>query len=247
MIKIGIYDSGCGGFTVLNELMAQSVNCPVVYYGDSGNNPWGNKPKDELQTTLNVISTWFKSQKVTHVITGCNTTVGLFKNTLLHQFNRPVMTLFDNTIQHYREQHYTVFSTESSTKSRLFSNFLTSPNHHTIQEIACPDLAYYIETNQLERAMLVFETMIKKSMHPHIILGCTHYALLLNKLNQVFPQKNWVNPASFIHIPPDIPRGEASPNIAFFTSGNIDTFKQQINQYTPLKSYEINGKKYKLI
>ena len=49
MRKIGIYDSGCGGFSVVNQLLQKGFKGHIFYYGDSLNNPWGNKPKTQLK------------------------------------------------------------------------------------------------------------------------------------------------------------------------------------------------------
>ena len=49
MKKIGIYDSGCGGFTVVKKLLDQGLKSSILYFGDALNNPWGNKTEAELK------------------------------------------------------------------------------------------------------------------------------------------------------------------------------------------------------
>ena len=46
--KIGVFDSGIGGITILNELKKALPNENFIYYADSKNNPYGNKNLDEL-------------------------------------------------------------------------------------------------------------------------------------------------------------------------------------------------------
>ena len=100
MVKIGVYDSGVGGFTVVDQkILSKGINASMVYYGDALNNPWGNKSKDELKLILIKIADFFESKGVTHIITGCNTTVSLFQKELTSIFNRPIITLFDDTIK----------------------------------------------------------------------------------------------------------------------------------------------------
>ena len=79
MNKVGIYDSGCGGLSVLNQLLNNDSHYEIYYYADSKNNPWGNKTKNELLEILLTISKWFTESNVDYVICGCNTTYSLFK------------------------------------------------------------------------------------------------------------------------------------------------------------------------
>ena len=53
--KIGIFDSGIGGVTVLYEIMYQLPNENYVYYSDSKNNPYGDKTDKEIQKICNQI------------------------------------------------------------------------------------------------------------------------------------------------------------------------------------------------
>ena len=52
MTKIGIYDSGCGGFSVLNHLISLGYTGNIYYYGDTANNPWGPKTKKQLKSLV---------------------------------------------------------------------------------------------------------------------------------------------------------------------------------------------------
>ena len=72
MTKIGIYDSGCGGISVVNQLLNTYNNIDIYYYADSLNNPWGNKSKEELSQILQNIAHWFNEMGIDSVICGCN-------------------------------------------------------------------------------------------------------------------------------------------------------------------------------
>ena len=64
MKKIGIYDSGSGGLSVLNHLINGGYAGEIYYYADTINNPWGNKSKSDLLIILNSIATWFQEMNV---------------------------------------------------------------------------------------------------------------------------------------------------------------------------------------
>ena len=48
-MKIGVFDSGIGGLTVLIKLIKKYPNCEYIYYGDTANAPFGNKTIDEFK------------------------------------------------------------------------------------------------------------------------------------------------------------------------------------------------------
>lgn len=49
MLKIGIFDSGIGGITVLHQALKQLPNEDYIYYADTLNVPYGEKPKEEVK------------------------------------------------------------------------------------------------------------------------------------------------------------------------------------------------------
>ena len=240
MVKIGVYDSGIGGFTVINKILSEQINAQLVYYGDALNNPWGNKSASELRLILNKIAEFFYSKEVTHIITGCNTTVSLFKNELREIFNKPIITLFDDTIKNYSNSKYSILSTENSSKNRLFSNFLLNANITKTDEVPCPSLAALIESNRKKEAVKLLQFYLRKTKYDTVILGCTHYPLIINSVKTT---KTIVNPATFLKLP--FETSSKQNIIEFYTSGNQERFKDQINTYLKLSTYILNGNKLK--
>lgn len=187
MTKIGIYDSGCGGFSVLNHLISLGYTGNIYYYGDTANNPWGPKTKKQLKPILMNISNWFKENKVTTIISGCNTTLGVFKDELTTIFNTNIINVLENTESYYNENGYSVLLTENSFKHNLFSKLI---KHRPIQEIPCPELAKNIEINNINESIRLAKKYIHQCTYPNIILGCTHYPLIIDQLKSIFPKKH---------------------------------------------------------
>ena len=148
MKRIGIYDSGCGGISVLNNLLKLSTENEIFYYADSLNNPWGNKSKSTLKTILHSISNWFNEMEIDIVICGCNTTYSLFNEELPLLFNVPVYNLITKTNYTYSESSYSIIATENTTNTKIFTNTILTLNPNCdVQEVSCPGLANAIETN----------------------------------------------------------------------------------------------------
>ena len=71
--KIGMFDSGIGGLTVLKELRKLLPNENYIYYADSKNNPYGEKSDEELMKIVTNIVDFLISKDVKIIVIACNT------------------------------------------------------------------------------------------------------------------------------------------------------------------------------
>ena len=71
-MKIGIFDSGVGGLTVLKSL-SEKYNAEYIYIGDNKNCPYGEKTKDELLKYAIRIVNYFIQQGISVIVIACNT------------------------------------------------------------------------------------------------------------------------------------------------------------------------------
>ena len=71
--KIGMFDSGIGGLTILKELKKLLPNEDYIYYADSKNNPYGEKSDTELMKIVTNIVDYLISRDVKIIVIACNT------------------------------------------------------------------------------------------------------------------------------------------------------------------------------
>ncbi len=72
-LKIGIFDSGLGGLTVLRYLLDYFPNNEFVYLGDLGNLPYGNKSKNNIIDYSIKCAQFLETKKVDSIVIACNT------------------------------------------------------------------------------------------------------------------------------------------------------------------------------
>ena len=72
-MKIGVFDSGRGGMSILDELRRLLPNEDFLYYGDSINNPYGEKSDEELMTITTKIVDYLKENDCRVIVIACNT------------------------------------------------------------------------------------------------------------------------------------------------------------------------------
>ena len=61
-LRLGIFDSGIGGFSVLNSLLSTRTDVDVIYLADFARNPYGEKDNKEIRNIAIQISNWFKEK-----------------------------------------------------------------------------------------------------------------------------------------------------------------------------------------
>lgn len=179
-LKIGIFDSGLGGLTVLKQIIKKYPNCEYYYFGDNINIPYGNKTKEQLSILVNRIINFLLTKDVDIIIIACGTVSSTLYDDL--HYNIPIYNIIYNTIDYINESNYKkigVMATENTINSKIFNDKI----NREVVGVSCPLLVTYIEQG------LKVDSLIKdylKLMGPvdAIVLGCTHYPIIADKINR---------------------------------------------------------------
>ena len=67
-MKVGVFDSGVGGLTVLKELLKELDSAEFIYYGDSFNSPYGTKTIEDIQKLCYKISEFLINKDVDLIV-----------------------------------------------------------------------------------------------------------------------------------------------------------------------------------
>lgn len=186
-MKIGFYDSGLGGLSVLREFIkAYGKDYEYYYFGDSARAPYGGRSKEELKEfTLETLDKMHE-EDVDLVISACNTTSMLLHELDLEDYFFQVMSLFDVMNEYFSKDLKASLLKDMKTPIALLA---TSSNIDmgrykdwglNIHPVKCPELVPLVEAGNLEEA----KTEWKKKLDSlpenikHVIIGCTHYSFL---------------------------------------------------------------------
>jgi glutamate racemase len=191
---IGIFDSGLGGLTVLKELTDILPNESFIYFGDTAHLPYGTKSKETIVEYSNKICDFLIKQKVKLIVVACNTASALAIEVLEKYISMPIINVIDpcihRAIQTTKKQSIGIIGTKATISSRAYEMKLTQFNKNlNIITQACPLFVPIIEegladhkiTQDLCRLYLNKE---KFSTIDVLILGCTHYPLLINTIKK---------------------------------------------------------------
>lgn len=197
---IGIFDSGYGGLTILHGIRQLLPQYDYLYLGDNARAPYGTRSFDVVYEFTRQAVMFLFERGCQLVILGCNTASAKALRTIqqndLPQVdpNRRVLGVIRPTAEVIgkltRNNHVGIFATEGTIKSKSY-NLEINKLYPDIQVsgVACPFWVALVEYNEADSpgADYFVKKRVDQLMHldpdiDSIILGCTHYPLLMPKI-----------------------------------------------------------------
>ena len=191
ILKIGIFDSGLGGLTVVQAISKVIKGAELFYIADTKNAPYGEKTTEEiLDFSLKITQYFIDTYQINALIIACNTATSSAIVTLREKYPQLIIIGTEPGIKPAIEQTHTgkvgVLATPATlqgTKYQELVNRLSSEKNVTLYEQACPGLVDKIERGEVNHPRT--SQMLHKWLEPMkehgvdtIVLGCTHYPLV---------------------------------------------------------------------
>lgn len=203
---IGVFDSGYGGLTVLKEIIKELPSYDYLYLGDNARAPYGTRSFDTVyKYTLQCVQ-WFFSQGCPLVILACNTASAKALRTI-QQNDLPGMGASKRVLgvirptseiigEFTKTGHVGIFGTTGTVQSGSYPIEIAkfSPEVLVTQE-ACPMWVPLVENNEYQSPGADYfikkhidQLLQKDPAIDTLLLACTHYPLLINKIEENVPR-----------------------------------------------------------
>ena len=203
--SIGIFDSGYGGLTILHGIRQLLPQYDYIYLGDNARAPYGSRSFEVVyQFTRQAVLKLF--ERGCHlVILGCNTASAKALRSIQERIlpeiapERRVLGIIRPTVEALgnitKTRHVGVLATEGTIKSESYSLEVAKfyPDIK-VSGVACPLWVAIVEANEADSPgadyfvkRRIDQLMLKDSLIDTIILGCTHYPLLMNSIVRNVP------------------------------------------------------------
>ena len=196
---IGIFDSGVGGLTVAAELIKAMPNENIVYFGDTARVPYGSKSKETVTKFSAQIVRYLLTRNVKCVVIACGTASSNSYDELKAMFGVPLFEMVTPAASAgaaaTTNKKIGVIGTEATIKSGAYEKaVLAIDKNIEVFKKACPLFVPLAEEGWTENeiAQLTAEKYLKDFLDygmDTLILGCTHYPLLINCINKVTGRK----------------------------------------------------------
>jgi glutamate racemase len=195
---IGIFDSGIGGLSILNEVAELLPHEDLIYVSDNAYAPYGNLSIEAIQDRSSKITQWFLEQNCKLVVVACNTATTNAISMLRDRFKNPFVGIepaIKPAILHTKTGVVGVLATKGTLASDLF--------HKTVETYAGgieiivqegKNLVAMIENgmvdgNQMENLLQGYLKPMIDAGTDHLVLGCTHYPFLIPCLKNILPEE----------------------------------------------------------
>jgi glutamate racemase len=247
--RIGVFDSGVGGLTVLQEIYRQLPQESVLYFGDTARVPYGTRTAAEILQFTRETLNWMVQQRVKMAIMACNTSSALALETVRHEYDLPILGVIlpGARAAALQGQRIGVIATPATVNSNAYLDAIREANPHVdVWQVACPEFVPLIETNRLEDphtleiAKEYLQPLLDRSIDT-LVYGCTHYPHLEPVFRKFIPDNvQFVNPA--IHVVSaasnelkllGIHSHTQSVPTKFIVSGDPHQFSQLATQWLP--------------
>ena len=262
---IGIFDSGVGGISVLKALEKELPHENFLFYGDQKNAPYGEKTEEEVRTlSLNAYH-FLKEKKVKATVIACNTATSAAAPLLREKFPEDIIIGMEPAVKpaalHSQTHHIGVLATAGTLQGELFQRTAAACARYAQVHIAVgTGLVELVEAGKADTPEA--RECLRELLAPlfvagidHLVLGCTHYPLLMPALVEVLPPTvTIVDPAPAVAqqalrlattiVASDGEAGRVYPPVAFFSTRNtadLEAFAQRVFAFYGLLMPEGGG------
>ncbi len=195
MIKrIGVFDSGLGGLTVLRELRDYLPNCDFVYLGDTARTPYGSKSRSTIVRYSLECTQFLLTHELDLLVVACNTASSWALDVIKEEASCPVIGTIEPAIRLVTGHSAPgdtigVIGTAATVSSSVYETQLKNqlPNAKVISK-ACPLFVPLVEEGIFEGEIVDsivahYLSSYKEAQIKALILACTHYPLLTNAIS----------------------------------------------------------------
>jgi glutamate racemase len=194
--KVGVFDSGAGGLTVVKSLVAHRLFDEIIYYGDTARVPYG--PKDPATITRYALEAleFFKNFYIDLLITACNSVSAHALPELRANADFPVYGVIEPGIMALKNRHLSpesrilVLGTRATIGSGRYQSGIAKLGFTNIEALAPSLLVPIVEEGLFDGPVLqsTLHHYFKDLQPPDaIILGCTHFPLIADAIGNYFP------------------------------------------------------------
>lgn len=198
---IGVFDSGIGGLSILEELVKILPEEDFYYYGDSKNNPYGEKSDEELFAITSEIVEKLVSYGAKLIVIACNTATTRVMKKLRESYPEVIFVGTVPAIKvacDHNSKNTLVMATSATIEAERTLE-LVRDNKREDQNIylaPCVGLANAIERKDKDEIKKILKDIFKDYKNKDIdtiVLGCTHYPFIKEEILEEMPNVKLVD------------------------------------------------------
>lgn len=198
-MKIGFFDSGIGGMTVLHQALKFLPNEDYIFYADTEHVPYGDKPKEEVRQYIFHAVDFIANQGVKAIVIACNTATSIAIEDLRKTYDIPILGIepaVKPAVQQCegKRKKVLVLATTLTLKEEKFHNLVNKIDHHDIVDsLPLPGLVHFAENFEFseERVIPYLQDQLSSfdlNQYGTVVLGCTHFPYFKSSISKLFAE-----------------------------------------------------------
>ncbi|QOY52569.1 glutamate racemase [Candidatus Sulfurimonas baltica] len=238
-MKIGVFDSGIGGLTVVKSLLEHNLFEEIVYFGDTARVPYGIKDKITIIRYAIEAVEFFKNFELDLIIVACNTVSAYALDEMREVSDCPVIGVVEagilataNALKD-KTSNILILGTKATINSKAYEIGLKAEGFHNLQAKATGLFVPLVEEEIYCGEILeaTFRHYFSQTTSPDaIILGCTHFPLISDALQNYFSKDKILIHSGdaiveYLEKNFDFNVKYNNPKLEFFASENPDALK----------------------
>ena len=197
-MKVGVFDSGIGGLTVVKSLLEHQLFEEIIYFGDTARVPYGIKDKNTIIRYAIEAVEFFKNFELDLIIVACNTVSAYALDEMRENSTCPVIGVVEAGVKAAsnaltnKNTNILILGTKATINSKAYEKGLKKQGFKNLQSKATGLFVPLVEEEIYNGAILQesFKHYFKDIKNPHaIILGCTHFPLISKALQNYFTEE----------------------------------------------------------
>lgn len=197
---IGVFDSGLGGLTYVQELRNIFPNIDIISLSDTKNVPYGGKSDTEILALVEKNMELFEKKHCPLVIIACNTASGKALHEVQIQYDGRMKILgvlipaCEEAVEKTQNKKIGLIATEFTVATKSYEREIGKLDVNVqVFSIAAPELVLLIESGEIEgekieKILRLYWEKLSSCGIDTLILGCTHYSLLLPTFRKIIPE-----------------------------------------------------------
>lgn len=242
--RIGVFDSGLGGLTVLKELVRELPEENYFVFGDTKNMPYGvRESKDICNLTEEGFNKLYE-KGIKALVIACNTATVHGLENLQSKTDIPVIGVIEPGVLSATNagcENILVLGTEATINSGLIQRLLKEKNPNVkVEGIGAPEMVLAVENGEAQTEIgrkVVYKYLDQSNIEPDcVMLSCTHFPALEHFIIEYYHEKNKmikiINPAKkcaelvkeALEDRNELNESDEKGLIEYYTSGDTDSY-----------------------
>lgn len=197
---IGFFDSGLGGLTSIPYIMKELPRERIIFFGDTARTPYGSKAPDTIRQFTMQIGDFLVKQGVKMIVIACNTVTATCLEDLRTAYpDIPVIGVISPTARVIakkcnQDDRIGIIATKVTVKSGVYEKKINDKHPGLkLYSKACPAFVPLIEEGIIHNDIMdltikyYLDDFIRENRINRLVLGCTHYPLIVENLQRIYP------------------------------------------------------------